>query len=93
MSKSSSRVELERVLSSFNLENGARIHINGKEHPTAVVVVDFGQPDQAVRLNSEQNSDLVHVLRKFAREQYNKDVNIRVSSDNYAGLVYWASAS
>lgn len=90
---SSSRGELETYLRSLNLAGTPAIHVNGKEHPTAIVVVDFGQPLEAVRLTQEQGQELASKLRKFARELVNKDANVRVSSDNYAGVVYWASYS
>lgn len=93
MAKSSSRGDLETFLSSLDLHVKPSIRVNGKEHPTALVVVDFGAPLDSVRLNSEQSQELATRLRKFARELINKDVNVRVSSDNYLGVVYWASIS
>lgn len=88
---SSSRAELESFLSSLDLPNKPSVHVNGREHPTALVVVDFGAPLEPVRLNSEQSQELAGKLRKFARDLITKEVNIRVSSDNYSGVVYWAS--
>lgn len=93
---SSARTELETFLNNLRLEVKPAIHVNGKDHPTAVVVVDFGAPLEAVRLNPEQSQDLAGKLRKFTRELvYNprndREVNVRVSSDNYLGVVYWAS--
>lgn len=93
MAKTSSRIELEAYFKTLNLKAMPGIHVNGKEHPTALVVVDFGTPIESVRLTSEQGQELASKLRKFARELVNKDANVRVSSDNYSGLVYWASYS
>jgi hypothetical protein len=88
---SSSRFELESFLTSLNLPINPAIHVNGKEHPTAVVVVDFGSPLDPVRLNSELSQELASKIRKFTRDLITKEANIRVSSDNYNGVVYWAS--
>jgi len=92
MAKNSSALnDLQAYIRSLNLPHDAKIHVNGKDHPSAVVVVDFGYPTPPVRLNSDQSQDLAGKMRKFTRELINKDVNIRVSSDNYLGVVYWAS--
>jgi hypothetical protein len=88
---SSSRSDLEYFLSSLDLPNKPSIHVNGKEHPTALVVVDFGAPLEAVRLNSELSQELAGRLRRFARDLLTKESTIRVSTDNYNGVVYWAS--
>lgn len=93
MTKTSARLELESYFKTLKLKATPGIHVNGKEHPTALVVVDFGTPIESVRLTSEQGQELASKLRKFARELVNKDANVRVSSDNYSGLVYWASYS
>ena len=86
-----SRIELEDFLDSLDLPNKPTIHVNGREHPTAVVVVDFGAPLQQVRLTSAQNIDLGSRLRRYTKDILNKDFNIRVASDNYAGVVYWSN--
>lgn len=91
--KQSTRVDLESFLGGLGLQNTPVIHVNGKEHPTAVVVVDFGAPLTQVKLTPEQNQELAGKLRKFARELVNKDANLRISSDNYLGLVFWASTA
>lgn len=88
---SSSRYELESFLHSLDLPNRPSIHVNGKEHPTALVVVDFGAPLDPVRLNSELSQELAGRIRRFARDLLTKEASIRVSSDNYNGVVYWAS--
>jgi hypothetical protein len=93
MAKSTALNDLENYLTSLRLKAKPAIHVNGKDHPTALVVVDFGTPTESVRLNSEQSQELASKLRKYARELVSKDANIRVSSDHYAGLVYWASFS
>lgn len=91
--KQSTRSDLENFLAGLDLANKPVIHVNGKEHPTAVVVVDFGAPLTQVKLTPEQNQELAGKLRKFARELVNKDANLRISSDNYLGLVFWASSA
>lgn len=98
MSKNTSQIspamsDLQKLLDSMAFPYS--IHVNGKEHPGAVLTVDFGAPLQSVRLNSEQNQELAGALRRAAKEvmrgRENRDMNIRVSSDNYGGLIYWAS--
>jgi hypothetical protein len=91
--KNSSRIDLENFLNDLQLHVKPAIHVNGKDHPTALVVVDFGAPLQQVKLSTEQSQDLTAKLRKFARDVAVKDANIRISSDNYLGLVFWASST
>lgn len=93
MAKASPRVELENYLNTLNVKVKPAIHVNGKDHPTALVVVDFGTPIEAVRLSSEQSQELASKLRKFARELVSANANVRVSSDNYCGVVFFASLS
>jgi hypothetical protein len=88
-----SRIDLEDFLDSLNLPNKATIHVNGREHPTAVVVVDFGAPLQQVRLTSAQNIDLGGRIRRYTKDVLNKDIYIRIASDNYAGVVYWSTVA
>jgi hypothetical protein len=91
--KQSTRSDLENFLAGLDLDHKPVIHVNGKEHPTAVVVVDFGAPLTQVKLSPEQNQELAGKLRKFARELVNKDANLRISSDNYLGLIFWAASA
>lgn len=89
---SSIRSELEDFLENLDLPVAPSIHINGNGHPTAIVVVDFGAPTDPVRLTADQNQELTSKLRKFTKELLkNKDIFVRVSSDNYAGVVYWSA--
>jgi hypothetical protein len=77
------------------LELGAAkpsVKVNGSHYPTALVVVDLGQPLKQVRLNSEQSSELGQRLRRTARELLGRDASIRVSADNSHGI-HWASIS
>ncbi len=90
---SSTRNDLDQFLNSLDLEVRPSIHVNGREHPTAIVVVDFGSPKHPVRLNSEQNQELTGKLRKLTKDLLNKDVYIRVGSDNYNGVIYWTSVA
>jgi hypothetical protein len=68
------------------------VKVNGSYHPTAVVVVDLGQPLKQVRLNSEQSGELGQRLRRTAREVLGRDAAIRVSADNSHGI-HWASVT
>jgi hypothetical protein len=95
--KLSTRKDLETFLSNLDLHVKPSIHVNGKEHPTAVVVVDFGAPLTQVKLTPEQHQELAGKLRKFTKElvvkDTSKDLNVRISSDNYLGLVFWSSTA
>lgn len=93
MAKSTSLTDLENFLGTLKLKAKPGIHVNGKDHPMALVVVDFGTPVESVRLTSEQSQELASKLRKYARDLVSKDANIRVMSDHYSGLIYWASFS
>jgi hypothetical protein len=66
------------------------VKVNGGQFPTALVVVDLGQPLKQVRLNSEQSSELGQRLRRTAREILGREANVRVSADNSHGI-HWAS--
>lgn len=88
---SSSRADLEAFLSSLDLPNAPSIHVNGKEHPTALVVVDFGAPLDPVRLGSELSQELQNKLKRFSADLLNKPATIRVNTDNYNGVVFWSS--
>lgn len=87
----SSRIDLEEFLDSLDLTVKPTIHVNGKDHPTAIVVVDFGAPLQSVRLSSNQSNDLGTKIRRYTKDILNKDAYIRIASDNYSGIVYWST--
>jgi hypothetical protein len=84
--------ELETWLAGLALEVTPSVKVNGSHHPTAVVVVDLGQPLKQQRLNSEQSSELGARLRRTTREILGRDANIRVSTDNSHGII-WASVA
>ena len=94
--KQSSRKELENFLDHLNLPARPKLHVNGKDHPTAVVVVDFGAPLEPVSLATEVHQELKERIRRFTKELCSgrsklQDEDIRVSSDNYLGLVVWST--
>lgn len=68
------------------------IHVNGTNHPTAVVTIDLGAPLNPTRLSQEQAQELIARLRKLTREFYKDEVNIRVSSDHHNGI-FWSSVA
>lgn len=85
--------DLETWLATLSLGSAKpSVKVNGSHYPTAVVVVDLGQPLKQVRLNSEQSSELGARLRRTAREVIGRDASIRVSTDNGHGIV-WASVT
>lgn len=83
--------DLEAWLATLQIGVKPSVKVNGSHHPTAIVVVDLGQPVKQIRLNSEQSGELGQRLRRTARELLGgRDVNIRVSADNSHGI-HWAS--
>lgn len=98
VAKLSTRKELEAFLESLDVEFKPVIHVNGKDYPTAVVVVDFGAPVESFRLSPEQRQELTSKIHKFTKELVAKkgnddakELNFRVSSDSYFGLVFWSA--
>ena len=82
--------ELETWLATLQIGVKPSIKVNGPYHPTALLVVDLGQPLKQVRLNSEQSGELGQRLRRTARELLGRDASIRISADNSHGI-HWAS--
>ncbi len=82
--------ELEGWLASLQIGIKPSVKVNGSHYPTALLVVDLGQPLKQIRLNSEQSGELGQRLRRTARELLGRDVAIRVSADNSHGI-HWAS--
>ena len=66
------------------------VHVNGHQHPSALVVVDIGSPLKPVRLSSDQLAELGQRLRRVAKEVLNRDANVRVSADHSHGI-HWVS--
>lgn len=84
--------DLRRWLGTIEIGVKPSLKINGSHHPTAILVVDLGQPLKQIRLTSEQSSELGQRLRRTARELLGRDASIRVSADNSHGI-HWASVS
>ena len=84
--------ELEGWLAKLQIGVKPTVKVNGSHHPTAILVVDLGQPLKQIRLNSEQSGELGQRLRRTAREVLGRDVAIRVSADNSHGI-HWASVA
>lgn len=88
------RHALIRFIENMDIPTNPTIHVNGKEHPTAIVVIDFGSTEQGnVRLHQEESAELANLLRDFTREVLNRSVAIRVNVDNYNGLVMWSTVA
>jgi hypothetical protein len=68
------------------------ITVNGTNHPTAVITVDFGSPIVALRLSTDQAEKLHARLRSLTRDLYSNEVNVRVSSDPQNG-VFWSTVA
>ena len=84
--------DLQNWLSTLQIGVKPSLKVNGSHYPTALLVVDLGQPLKQIRLTSEQSSELGQRLRRTARELLGRDANIRVSADNSHGI-HWASVS
>ena len=84
--------ELRTWLSELNLGVLPTVHVNGSQHPTAVITVDFGSPIPSIRLTGEQMQELSSRLRRLTKELVREDANIRIHSDNQNG-VHWSVVS
>lgn len=69
-----------------------KLHINGNDHPTALVVVDFGQPLRGTQMTSERSAEISNLLKAAAKSLTRRRGQIRAQYDNHHG-VYWASIS
>jgi hypothetical protein len=84
--------ELQNWLDSLEIGVKPSVKVNGSYHPTAILVVDLGQPVKQIRLTSEQTNELGQRLRRTAREILGREASIRVSVDNNHGI-HWASVT
>lgn len=82
--------DFKTFLAGLGMMAEPSIHVNGAAYSTALVVVDFGTPFKQTKLNADQSSELVTRLRKLTRDLLNREVNVRVSNDNHAGI-WWTS--
>ena len=44
-----------------------RLHINGNDHPTALVTVDFGQPLNGINLSNDRGNELSNLIKAAAK--------------------------
>lgn len=68
------------------------LHINGNDHPTALITVDFGQPLTGVSMTSERSGELSALARAAAKSLTRRRGQLRTSYDNHRG-VFWVSIS
>lgn len=88
------RNSLIRFIEGMDVPTNPTIHVNGKDHPSAIVVIDFGSTEMGnVRLRQEESAELANLLRDFTRDILGRSVVVRVSVDTYDGLVMWSSIS
>lgn len=67
------------------------VHLNGRDHSTAILTVDFGSPlDESNKLSPEQNADLITKMKTLTKSLYKSEVNVRVQNDQSNG-VWWTS--
>lgn len=92
INNSPERQSLIHFIEGMNIPANPTVHVNGKEHPSAVLVVDFGSTEMGtVRLNQEESAELANRMRDYTRDLLNRSVAVRVSVDTYNGLVMWTS--
>lgn len=92
IANSPERQALIHFIEGMTVPTNPTIHVNGKEHPSAVVVIDFGSTyEGAVRLRQEESAELANLLRDYTRDVLNRSAAIRVTTDTYDGLVMWSS--
>jgi hypothetical protein len=79
-------------LAGLGFQSEPKIHINGVNHSTAVVTVDFGTPlVEPLKLNAEQTADLISHMRIATKSLYrDREVNVRVQNDSSTGI-WWTS--
>jgi hypothetical protein len=69
-----------------------RLHINGNDHPTALITVDFGQPISGIQLSNDRGNELSALLKAAAKSVNRRRGNVRVNFDHHHGVM-WASVS
>lgn len=90
MSKDTELNDLRRFLATFH--ERPILHVNGHEHPTALITVDFGQPKGGVSIPTDRGHELTSLLKAAARSVTRRKGNVRAHYDNQHG-VFWASVS
>jgi hypothetical protein len=81
---------LHAYLRDLGLPVQPTIHINGPAFASAVVVVDFGQPLEPIKLTDDENAEVTEYLRQLTRTVIGKNINLPVEVDTKNGLVYWS---
>jgi len=82
--------EFTAFLSTIEIGVKPTLHVNGPQHPSAILTVDLGQPLQAVKLKPEVSQELVSRMRRLTRDVVGKDVPVSIETDNPRGIL-WAS--
>lgn len=76
-----------------NQSDSPRLHINGSDHPTALITVDFGQPLSGVSMNHDRFSELSGLMKAAAKTLLKRRGQVRVNYDNHHGVVWAALAN
>lgn len=85
--------EMEALKNWISAQNDSpKLHVNGNDHPTALVVVDFGQPLTGVSMGSDRSTELTALMRAAAKVMTRRRGQLRTQYDNQRG-VFWASIS
>ncbi|CAM6054493.1 unnamed protein product [Sphagnum tenellum] len=85
--------EFKAWLLTLELGITPSVHVNGPAFPTCVLAVDFGTPKKAIKLTTEQGSELVSRMRTITKTVMTRgDVKVGVLNDHSTG-VWWTSIS
>ena len=68
------------------------LHINGNDHPTAIITVDFGQPLRGVTISNDRGNELSRLIKDATKSLSRRRGQIRVNFDSHHG-VFWSSIS
>jgi hypothetical protein len=86
--KSIDTTELRAWLDSQGFPVNVAIKVNGTNHPTAVITVDFGSPVVPVRLSDDQRDNIAYWIKDLTMALYTTPVNVRVTHDPQNGILY-----
>lgn len=84
--------EFRSWLDSQGFAVNPTIKVNGPNHPSAVITVDFGSPVVPVRLSNEATENVAYWLKDLTQLFYTNPVNVRVTHDPQNG-VFWATVN
>ncbi len=85
--------ELRYWINSLALTHPPVVHVNGKDHSNAVIVVDFGTPlGEVVGMTPEQSAEFIVKMKSVTKSLFKSDVNVRIQNDPLNGI-WWSSVN